>query len=75
MASPAGILRYLRRKIGGFIFFTRHVEEDTEALYGPNPNDSSPDEKIRRMGPGGGLPPVLWWRSERSAQQREDQRR
>jgi hypothetical protein len=75
MASPAGILRYLRRKIGGFIFLTRHVEEDTEALYGPNPNDIPPEEKIRRMGPGGGQPPVLWWGSERSAQQREDQRR
>ena len=73
MASPAGILRYLRRKIGGLIFFARHVEEDTEALYGPNPNDITPEEKIRRMGPGGGGPPVLWPGSERSAQ-REDQR-
>jgi hypothetical protein len=59
MASPAGILRYLRRKIGGLIFFARHVEKDTEALYGPNPNDISPEEKIGRMGPGGGQPPVL----------------
>jgi hypothetical protein len=39
MAPPAGILRYLRRKTGGLIFFACHVEEDTEALYGPNPND------------------------------------
>ena len=75
MTSPAGILRYLRRKISGFIFFARHVEEDTKALYGPNPNEIPPEEKIGRMGPGGGQPPVLWWGVERSAQQHEDQRR
>ena len=26
------------RRIGGLIFFARHVEEETEALYGQNPN-------------------------------------
>jgi hypothetical protein len=54
MASPAGILRYLRRKVGRLTYLTRHVHEDTEALYGPNPNDITPEEKMRRMGPGGG---------------------
>jgi hypothetical protein len=68
MASPAGILRYLRRKTGRLIFFARNVEKDTEALYGPNLNDITPEEKIRRMGPGGGGPAVLWPGSERSAQ-------
>jgi hypothetical protein len=74
MASPAGILQYLRRKIGWLVFFARNVEKDTEALYGPNPNDITPEEKIRRMGPGGGQPPVLWPGAERSSQ-RKDQRR
>jgi hypothetical protein len=74
MASPAGILRYLGRKIGGWIFFARHVEEDTEALYGPNPNDIAPEEKMRQMGPGGGGPPVLWWKSTHSAQRERERR-
>jgi len=51
MASPAGILQYLRRKIGGAIFFARRVEEDDEALYGPNPNGHPPTREDPENGP------------------------
>lgn len=54
MTSPTGILRSLRRKIGRVVYLTRHSQEDTEALYGPNPNNITPEEKMRSMGPGGG---------------------
>jgi hypothetical protein len=54
MVSPLGIARYLRRAIGRWIYLSRHAQEDTEALYGPNPNDITPEERMRRMGPGGG---------------------
>jgi hypothetical protein len=72
MTSPAGMLRYLGRKIGGLAYFARHVGEDTDALYGPNPNDIAPAEKMRQMGPGGGGPPVLWWESTRSAERERE---
>ena len=72
MASPAEILRRLRRKIGGLTYLSRHVQEDTEALYGPNPTGISPEEKMRQMGPGGGGPPVLWWESTRSAERERE---
>jgi hypothetical protein len=70
MTSPAGMLRYLGRKVGGLVFFARHVEEDTEALYGPNPNDIAPEEKMRQMGGGG--PSVLWWETTRSAERERE---
>ncbi len=53
MVSPTGIARYLRRKAGRLVYLARGVEEDTEKLYGPNPNDISPEEKMRRMGGSG----------------------
>ncbi len=74
MASSVGFLRYLRRKVGSLIYLTRHAQEDTEALYGPNPNDITPEEKMRQMGPGGGGPPVLWRKSMRSAQRERERR-
>jgi hypothetical protein len=57
MVSPRGIARYLRRTAGRLAYLARGVEKDTEKLYGPNPNDISPEEKMRRMGPGGGSGP------------------
>ncbi len=54
MTSPIGILRSLRRKIGRVVYLTRHSQEDIEALYGPNPNNITPEERMRSMGPGGG---------------------
>jgi hypothetical protein len=58
MASPMGMIRYLRRMVGRVIHFARDVEEDTEALYGPNPNNITSEQKMRSMGPGGGGPGV-----------------
>ena len=49
MVSPGLIARYLRRKAGRLVYLARGVEEDTEKLYGPNPNDISPEEKTGRM--------------------------
>jgi hypothetical protein len=72
MASPAGILGYLRRKIGGLTYLSRHVQEDTEALYGPNPNDITPEAKMGQMGPGGGGPPVQWWETARSTERERE---
>lgn len=72
MDSPAEVLRRLRHKIGELIYLTRHGQEDTEALYGPNANRISPEEKMRQMGPGGGGPPVLWWKSTRSAERERE---
>ena len=49
MVSPGLIARYLRRKAGRLVYLARGVEEDTEKLYGPSPNDISPEEKTGRM--------------------------
>jgi hypothetical protein len=49
MVSPRLISQYLRRKAGRLVYLARGVEEDTEKLYGPNPNDISPEERTRRM--------------------------
>jgi hypothetical protein len=72
MASPAEVLRRLRRKTGRLTYLTRHAQEDTEALYGPSATDITPEEKMRQMGPGGGGPPVLWWKSARSAERERE---
>jgi hypothetical protein len=49
MVSPQQIARYLRRKAGRLIYLARGVEEDTQKLYGPNPNDISPEERTGQM--------------------------
>jgi hypothetical protein len=49
MVSPRQIARHLRRKAGRLIYVARGVEEDTQKLYGPNPNDISPEERTGRM--------------------------
>jgi hypothetical protein len=49
MISPRLIARYLRRQAGRLVYLARGVEEDTEELYGPNPNDVSPEERTGRM--------------------------
>ncbi len=54
MTSPREILRSLRSKIGRVVYLTRHSQEDTEALYGSNPNNLTPEERMGSMGPGGG---------------------
>jgi hypothetical protein len=49
VVSPRQIARYLRRKAGRLIYLARGVEEDTQKLYGPNPNDISSEERTGRM--------------------------
>jgi len=49
MISPRLIARYLRRAAGRLVYLARGVEGDTERLYGPNPNEISAEEKMRRM--------------------------
>ena len=49
MVSPQQIARYLRRKAGRLIYLARGVEEDTQELYGPNPNDISPEARTGQM--------------------------
>ena len=49
MVSPRLIAQYLRRKAGRLVYLARGVEEDTEKVYGPNPNDVSPEERTGRM--------------------------
>ncbi|HEY1347142.1 MAG TPA: hypothetical protein VGF54_19315 [Streptosporangiaceae bacterium] len=49
MVSPRLIARYLRRKAARLIYLARGVDQDTQQLYGPNPNDISHEEKMRRM--------------------------
>jgi len=48
---------FIRRKVGRWVYLTRHVQEDTEALYGPNPNNLTPEERMRGLGAGGGSGP------------------
>jgi hypothetical protein len=54
MASPPGIVRSLWRKTRRAVYLVRHADEDTEALYGPNPNKIPPEEKMRHVGGGVG---------------------
>jgi hypothetical protein len=49
MVSPRLVARYLRRMAARLVYLARGVEEDTEKLYGPNPNDIAPEERMRRM--------------------------
>jgi hypothetical protein len=49
VVSPRLIARYLRRKVARLIYLARGVEEDTQKLYGPNPNEISPEERTGRM--------------------------
>jgi hypothetical protein len=38
------------RRFLGWFDWLHHGQEETEALYGPNPNNISPEERIVRAG-------------------------
>jgi hypothetical protein len=43
------------RRVRGWNHWLRHGEEEVEALYGPNPNNISDEEKIAQAGVISGL--------------------
>jgi hypothetical protein len=42
--------RHAWHRIRGWLRWLRHGQEEIEALYGPNPNGISPEEKIAQVG-------------------------
>jgi hypothetical protein len=62
MASPIRRVRNILRSIGEWLGQARHGHQDMEALYGPNPNDLSTEERMRDVGGAGargGVPPII----------------
>lgn len=50
------------RSVGEWLGQARHGHQDMEALYGPNPNDLSTEERMRDVGGAGargGVPPII----------------
>jgi len=55
----ARVITVPARAVWRFGHWVRHSKEDTEAVYGPNPNEISPDERVTKAaiilhGPMGG---------------------
>jgi hypothetical protein len=54
MASPAKKVRNLFRSIGAWLSWTRHGHQDMEALYGSNPNNLTPEQRMTEAAYGAG---------------------
>jgi hypothetical protein len=54
MTSPARKARNLFRSIGTWLSWARHGHEDMEALYGPNPNHITTEQRMTEAGYGAG---------------------
>ena len=50
MTGPSKTGRSAWRRFLGWFDWLRHGQEETEALYGPNPNSISREERIARAG-------------------------
>ena len=62
MASPIRRVGNIFRSIGEWLRQARHGHEDMEALYGPNPNNLTTEERMRDVGEAaarGGVPPII----------------
>ena len=42
--------RNVWRRVRGWVHWLRHGQEEVEALYGPNPNHITPEERIAQAG-------------------------
>ncbi len=54
MASLTKGARNVFRGIGTWLSWARHGHEDMEALYGPNPNHFTTEQRMRNAGFGAG---------------------
>jgi hypothetical protein len=54
MASPKKRIRNLLRNTRTWLSWARHGHEDMEALYGPNPNHLTAEQRMREAGYGAG---------------------
>ena len=50
MMRPGTAGRNGWRRVRGWIHWLRHGQEEVEALYGPNPNNISDEERIAQAG-------------------------